>query len=229
MIVPRSGYPSKKLQNIASTGKVLPLKPQSTLMRRFFRSAKPDPQQQLALLMEAIEQEDRAKGEKILKEYPDLLNLRNAYGTFPLLYAVTRQSMEMVDMLLAAGAEVNQSNRDDSHALAIAVLENHLGLAERLLEAGANPDRPDRYQATLLFYCAQNNLAPMAELLLRFGANPSRRENEGDTPLIYAVMANALETAKVLLENGADKSARNFDGLNALDKAHHPEMQKLLA
>ncbi|MEL7530824.1 MAG: ankyrin repeat domain-containing protein [Bacteroidota bacterium] len=198
-------------------------------MRKFFRSAKPDPQAQLARLMELIEQEDREQAKKILKAHPDILNLRNDYGMFPLLYAVSRQSAEMVDMLLESGAEVNQTNRDDSHALAIVVLENNLGLAERLLKAGANPDRPDRYQATLLFYCAQNNLAQMAELLLRFGANPSKRENEGDTPLIYAVMANALETAKVLLDKGADKYARNFDGLNALDKAHHTEMQQLLA
>ncbi len=61
-------------------------------------------------------------------------------GLTPLLFAVRQGSMEAVDVLLDAGADVNQvSAGDKSSPLLIAIVNGHFDLAMHLLDKGADP------------------------------------------------------------------------------------------
>ncbi len=72
-------------------------------------------------------------------------------GLTPLLFAVRQGSMEAVNVLLDAGADVNQvSAGDKSSPLVLAIANGHFDIALHLLEKGANPN-----------LVAENGVAPL--------------------------------------------------------------------
>lgn len=75
-----------------------------------------------------------------LKEDPDLVNSRGAYG-IPLMYfPVIHAHLEVAEYLLQHGADLNTASPGGITPLHAAVMFNQPQMAEWLLEHGANPN-----------------------------------------------------------------------------------------
>lgn len=61
-------------------------------------------------------------------------------GFAALMYAANGGQGEMVRLLIEAGADVNQADREGSTALMFGAQHGHLGMVKRLLAAGAGPN-----------------------------------------------------------------------------------------
>lgn len=61
------------------------------------------------------------------------------FGDTALIKAIFRKDINIVKLLLAAGADVNLQNADGYTALAYASMDGNLGMVELFLEAGADP------------------------------------------------------------------------------------------
>lgn len=116
-------------------------------------------------------------------------------GLTPLLFAVRQGSREAVDVLLAAGADVNQvSAGDKSSPLVLAIANGHFDIALHLLEKGANPN-----------LVADNGVAPLYGVLNVQWAPKALYPQ----PRSYLQQKTSyLDTMKALLDKGADPNAR---------------------
>jgi ankyrin repeat protein len=121
-----------------------------------------------------------------------------AFGATPLIVAVHQANRELVDLLLANGANINQ--RSHWWAGGFHVLEDDHGLADFLLARGASLDAKSAAQ-----------LGRMDDLAALVAADPQAvhmRAGDGQTPLH---VAPTVAIAEFLLRHGADIDARDVD------------------
>jgi ankyrin repeat protein len=116
-------------------------------------------------------------------------------GLTPLLFAVRQGSMEAVDVLLAAGADVNQvSAGDKSSPLVLAVANGHFDIAMHLLAQGADPNLAAENGATPLYGVLNVQWAPKALY---------------PQPRAYLQQKTSyMQMLTALLDKGADPDAR---------------------
>ncbi|HEV2210644.1 MAG TPA: ankyrin repeat domain-containing protein [Verrucomicrobiae bacterium] len=155
-------------------------------------------------LQAALLADDTAGVAGLLEKFPALKDRLNeplpdyGFGATPLMAAVHRTNREMIDLLLAAGADINA--RSHWWAGSFGVLDNDHGLADFLIARGA---RVDAHAAARL-----GMLDKLRELV---GADPAvvaARGGDGQTPLHFAC---SVEVAHFLLEQGADIDAVDVD------------------
>ncbi|MFL2545105.1 MAG: ankyrin repeat domain-containing protein [Longimicrobiales bacterium] len=129
-------------------------------------------------------------------------------GLTPLHIAAQSGHERIVELLLAAQAEVNPTTRIGEYTpLHLASGKAHYVVVGKLLEAGADVDAVTSSSfATALHLAAQVVGGGAAvELLLAHGADPNARESSaGQTPLMFAAAKNRTESAELLLAHGAD-------------------------
>lgn len=87
-------------------------------------------------------------------------------GQSPLMLAVSRGRMEMVEICLEAGADINAADEDGSTALMCACEHGHLNIAKRLLlEPECDPSIEDNEGSTALSIAMQRNFKDLALLI----------------------------------------------------------------
>ncbi len=116
-------------------------------------------------------------------------------GMTPLLFAARQGSMDAVNALLDAGADVNQvSGGDKTSPLVLAIANGHFDIALHLLNKGANPNASSDNGVTPLYAVLNVQWAPKA-------LYPQPRS-------YLQQKATYIDTMKALLDKGADPNAR---------------------
>jgi uncharacterized protein len=110
----------------------------------------------------------------------------------PLLYAAREGHIEIAQLLLKAGAELDKADADGVTPLLMAILNDQLPLARLFVERGANVNATDWYGQTPLFAAVDIRNLDVA--------GPTR-ENGVDRGAV-------LELVRMLLARGADPNAR---------------------
>ncbi|NIT55882.1 MAG: hypothetical protein GWN00_06500, partial [Aliifodinibius sp.] len=132
-------------------------------------------------------------------------------GTTALMLASANGYPEIVQLLLANGADVNMRNKENASALFLAVQNDDVTTVEFLINAGAEvnfvlerdvKDVPKG--VTPLMLVATHGHIQVARSLLAHGANLEARDRFGATALMYAIMYGQPEMANFLIQNGAD-------------------------
>ena len=118
-----------------------------------------------------------------------------SYGTTPLAQATHAADLEVVRLLLSAGA--------NSNAASLSVLSN-AAKKERV----KGPLGQMGYFNTILHTAVEKNSLPIVEALLVAGADPTRGDHEGKTPLDIAVEKGFDEIAVVLRQAQSDSASK---------------------
>jgi ankyrin repeat protein len=159
----------------------------------------------------------------------------------PLMFAARDGGLELVRILVAAGADVDAVVGDGKTALALAIFNGNYDVASFLVDRHADVNKADAQRFTPLFWAVdRRNMetapnfpwmvtadpVPLIRQLLDAGANPNAlvnntprgRMREGSprivfaTALMRAAFAADLELVKLLLERGADPTIVSRDG-----------------
>jgi len=107
------------------------------------------------------------------------VNMHNLEKNTALHEAAFKGNKEMIDGLLAAGADVNKRNSAGKAPLHRAVSANHLGVVKTLVEKGADINLQDSMGYTPGHYAAFFGLKECAMFLVENGASLELRENIG--------------------------------------------------
>lgn len=141
---------------------------------------------------------------KMLAANPELANAVVDNYQSPLGTACANGSLELVQLLIEKGADVNARGEFLMSPLGSAIGRNQLEVAKLLLEKGADPTKPEGDGSTLLFYA--QTPAAVEWLLARKVDAKARRKNK-DTALHSACMMGHKEVIEALLAAGADIEA----------------------
>ena len=154
-------------------------------------------------------------------------------GFTPLLFAARHGAAASAELLVAAGAPIDDTAAVGATPLVVAAQYGLNGVAAVLLEMGADPDAAGPGQAAL-HWAALRGDRELVEILLAHGANPNVRLTRGSflkhdrrafafdkfligaTPFVVAARRSDTEIMQLLEAGGADTSLPLQDGRTAV-------------
>jgi uncharacterized protein len=156
-------------------------------------------------LADAAQQGDKAAVRDLLNQKEDV-NKAQGDGMTALHWAASNDDLEMVQLLLNAGANVKAETRLGAVTpLFMACKSGNASIIEALLKAGASASAPDAHGTTPLMMAAAAGGAEAVKVLLEHGADANAKEtSHGQTALMFAAAFNRGAAIKVLMAHGAD-------------------------
>lgn len=149
------------------------------------------------------------------------LNLKNRYGADALIKAVSLDQIEIVELLIKVGADVNFTLDGD---VALHYVTN-VNMLDLLLKARANPNFLDRNNASPLIRilqgkCKQKHiLVEIVKQLLEAGSDPNLQDNRGFSPLMMAIISNREDIVELLIQAGTNLEAKTEHSETVLEVA----------
>lgn len=126
-------------------------------------------------------------------------------GFTPLLYAIGNKDLQIVNLLLSNGADVNlkPSYYRDPAPLIMVTKLGYSDIARSLLMNKANVSVSDYLGAKALHYAALYNDTVLTHLLLEYNANVNDTTIEGESPLLTAAFNGSNQVFEILLHHDA--------------------------
>jgi ankyrin repeat protein len=138
-------------------------------------------------------------------------------GTTPLHWAVQEARLDIVEALLAAGANVNAKNRYGVTPLVLAAATGNAPITQALLKAGADFKMVAPETGSVLSTAARTGNPEVINVLLAAGANANFAESSsGQTPLMRAAAEGHPDAVKALIAGGAKVGTTAKDQQTAL-------------
>jgi ankyrin repeat protein len=167
-------------------------------------------------VIEAVKKSDAKALRSLISQRPDI-NAAEVDGSTALHWAAQRDNLEMVDLLLTAGANPKAANRYNVTPLSLAAMNGNAGVIERLLKAGAGANDVSEEGQTALMTAALNGKVEAVKVLLAHGANVQAVEPiRGQTALMWAASEGNAGAVKALLDAGADVKLKSKNGFTPL-------------
>jgi ankyrin repeat protein len=168
-----------------------------------------------------------AAAKDVLKIGADI-NCYDLIKATPLHYAVINGHVNVIELLLELGPQVDLKNNRDQTPLH---LTKSTEIAQLLLSAGFSLEATDQNGMTPLHFVAHDGLADLVRLLLKAGANKEACASRNVRALHYAVQEGLVDVVRILLAAGCDKEALTTDEETPLHLAAgkgHDDVIKLL-
>jgi ankyrin repeat protein len=177
--------------------------------------------------------------EAFAAEYPDIYaNFRGRVeseyapdGWTPLMSAAQNGHKDVVELLIAKGADANAKDKDGWTPLMSAAQNGHKDVVELLIAQGADVNAKDKDGWTPLLLAADTGHTNVVELLIAQGADVNAKHKDGWTPLLLAADTGHTNVVELLIAKGADVNAKHKDGWTPLHLAAqngHKDVVELL-
>lgn len=132
-----------------------------------------------------------------------------------LFRAIKNGDIELAEILIVSGADVNERDRFGSTPLIYATMLGDENLARLLIEKGADPLVKDNFGDTALMYAKRNRDKWLIELLQKAESRafaPSTIHKTGVSDLIIAILNNDIDLVDSLILSGANVNEKDDMG-----------------
>jgi len=134
----------------------------------------------------------------------DAIQISNAKGQSVLHLAAEDGHIDIVQALIANGAEIEAKDRYRRTPLMYAAKYGHIAVVKTLIENGAK-EAKDRYRSTPLMFAVEYGHIAVVKALIENGAEIEAKDGYGRTPLMLAAKCGHIAVVKALIANGANK------------------------
>jgi ankyrin repeat protein len=132
----------------------------------------------------------------------DTRDMQNGYTPLDLAMFASRHK-EIVDLLLAKGADVNAQASSGATPLFWAVIRDQKDDVLTLLAHGANVNLTDAYGGTILDVALRAQFAQLIPILVEHGADVNAKSQDLKRPIDYATEMDDTKWVKYLKDHGA--------------------------
>jgi ankyrin repeat protein len=160
----------------------------------------------------------------LVRGHPVLVDALDDFGQVLLARVIYSAPLEVLDHLVASGADLNHLDSEGVGLLHALVVQDSPNL-ERLrwaLSRGAAADGRSGLGWTPMHFVAERGTGDAASLLVEFGADVNARtlqDGSAKTPLMVAARAGNVDVIGFLLEHGADPDLKDKRHRTAYDYA----------
>ncbi|XP_043466720.1 putative ankyrin repeat protein RF_0381 [Leptopilina heterotoma] len=159
---------------------------------------------------------DKIKSRHVVDVY---INAVTNDGLTALYFAAKKGNVEMCQILVNKGADVNMGHRRFGTPLHIAARKGREEIVKLLLENGGKINALDIETHRPLHSAAIGGSSDIVKIILKFGSKINSRDENGRTALFYASDYGNVEVVKILLEFGSDINIPNYDKRTPLNDA----------
>jgi len=141
------------------------------------------------------------------------------YNELDLLkYAILKNWLNMVRLLIKAGADIERKDKHSNTPLSCAVRVGSIDILKELVQAGVNLKSRDENGYTPLMYAVKRKSLAIINFLLSKGVDINERDNEGFNALMHAIAPpnNSMDVIQCLVDHGADFNASGVQQLSPL-------------
>ena len=132
----------------------------------------------------------------------DAKDMKNGYTPLHLCLFASRHK-ELMQLLVAKGADVNAQASSGATPLLFAVLRDQPDDVKFLIDKGANVNLTDAYGGTILDAALQMQFGSMIQILVDKGADVNAKDQSQQRPLDYALKMDDHKWADLLRKHGA--------------------------
>ena len=151
--------------------------------------------------------------QKMTEENPGLLEIRYGNGDTPLLDAVRMEEREMVEFLLARGANPNAQGSNGKSSLHYIYDKEDIEIAKLLLDNNASPDIRNVWGNTPLHIAIfRGEDDTIAKLYISRGANVNIENDYLQTPIFNSVYQNKYDLTILMIKKGAKLNIKSKNG-----------------
>lgn len=173
----------------------------------------------------AISNQDSEIIRELLKAEPKIIDEYNARGDTPLTFAIRLESLSMIELLLAYGADVTLTEKSKGFSpLWAATDKKYKAIVHRLLKKGANVNQQCSEGRTVLMVAASKGYIDIVKVLLDAGALVNVQPIDGWTALMDAAQNGHTHVVTELIKRGADVALQSISGetavLSAVKRGH---------
>ena len=134
-----------------------------------------------------------------------------------LLWASENGHIEVVQVLLDDGANIEATNDFEYTSLTLASENGHSDVVQLLLNTGANIEAMDDNERTSLILASESGHIEVVHVLIDYGANLEAKDYDPGIPsLILAIQNRHLEVVQLLLDSGANVDTIDYIGRTPL-------------
>ena len=166
-----------------------------------------------------VKQGDLEKVRAMLEENPELINTQDTQGNTPLHLAAYKGYMEVAELLIAEGADVNCRNKHGDTPIHYAAKGGQKNIIEFFLSKEVDVNITDYHGRTPLHHAVSWEHKDTVQYLLERGADISGEDQWGTFPIHYAAFATDNTIFDLLVARGAEIDVTNNDGATPLHYA----------
>lgn len=170
-------------------------------------------------LLAAIRDRDDPAAKEAVHESPAVASESDETGQTALHHAAHGGQADIVDLLIAAGADVHARTVTGYTPLHYAAYGGSSRAFERLIDADADILAIDDSRTTMLHAAASGGSREIVDVVLEAGIPPGALNVYGEAPAHRAAQRNRLDIVKHLIERGADPAPVDRYELTLLHKA----------
>ncbi len=152
---------------------------------------------------DAVKRGDTAEVRRILEVNPELVAELDDKGNTPLHLAASRGAVEMIEVLIGNGADVDAKTKRGVTPLLRATSLGNADAVSMLLEKGADVNAKTRSEWTALHSAVALGMTHIVTILIAHGADVNAVDEMDEAPLNIAVSEDLRDIAELLTAEGA--------------------------